>query len=73
MQPVEIIVCVECGGRAHLLYVPDPESPFVEGDYSVVAGRADEPQYRCEECMDRFDLEVTAEDVADEERGAPEF
>jgi DNA-directed RNA polymerase subunit RPC12/RpoP len=64
VQPVDVIVCVECGGRAHLLYVPDPESPYVEGDYAA---------YRCEDCMDRFDLEVTAEDVADEPRGAPDF
>lgn len=51
--PLEII-CVDCGSTAHLLsHVP--EDGFVEGD--VVA-------YRCEDCLDRWDLVVAEEDVA---------
>lgn len=56
VQPAEVIVCVECGGRAHLLQPADPESPYNEGDFAA---------YRCEDCLDRFDLEVTAEDLGD--------
>jgi hypothetical protein len=46
-----VIVCVDCGGRAHLLEHPDEE--FVPGD--VV-------RYRCEDCLDRWDLVVGDED-----------
>jgi hypothetical protein len=53
-QPASIIVCVECGGRAHLLQIADPEVPYVEGDWVA---------YRCEDCLDRFDLEVVPEDL----------
>ncbi len=41
------IVCVDCGGRCHLLGSPPPETEFDAGD--VVA-------YRCEDCLDRWDL-----------------
>ncbi|MFM7059819.1 MAG: hypothetical protein ACKOZL_01350 [Actinomycetes bacterium] len=53
-QPARVIVCVECGGRAHLLQIADPEAPYTEGDWAP---------YRCEDCLDRFDLEVVAEDL----------
>lgn len=56
VQPAEVIVCVECGGRAHLLQPADAEAPYAEGDFAA---------YRCEDCLDRFDLEVTAEDLGD--------
>ena len=39
-----------------LLQPADPESPYTEGDFAA---------YRCEDCLDRFDLEVTAEDLGD--------
>jgi hypothetical protein len=42
----EIIVCVDCGGRAHLLSYP-PHEGWEPGD--VVA-------YRCEDCLDRWDI-----------------
>lgn len=47
MQPPETIICVECGGTAHLISFlpsdeePDPETPLA---------------YRCSDCMERFDL-----------------
>jgi hypothetical protein len=56
--PPDVIVCVDCGGRAHLVLLADPEVPYQAGDIAT---------YRCEDCLDRWDLELTAEDV-DEER-----
>ena len=54
--PTEIIVCVDCCGRAHLVQPADPESPYKEGDIAT---------YRCEDCLDRWDLVHTADDVDD--------
>jgi hypothetical protein len=51
----ETIVCVYCGGTCHLLSAPPPDEPFEPGD--VVA-------YRCEDCMDRWDLMVGDPDDA---------
>ena len=47
----EAIVCVDCGGRCHLLSHAPPDEPFRPGD--VVADR-------CEDCVDRWDLVVAA-------------
>jgi hypothetical protein len=54
--PVEApatITCVDCGGTCHLLSAPlqdeDGYVGFREGD--VVA-------YRCEDCLDRWDIEL---------------
>jgi hypothetical protein len=47
------IVCVDCGGRCHLLsHVP--EEGFEPGD--VVA-------YRCADCLDRWDIVLDEEDL----------
>ena len=53
-EPVDApptITCVDCGGVCHLLSFPDPDVPsgFRAGD--IVA-------YRCEECLDRWDIEL---------------
>ena len=49
--PTEI-VCVDCGGRCHLLsHVPD--EGFEPGDWVA---------YRCADCMDRWDLQVPESD-----------
>jgi hypothetical protein len=45
--PEETITCVDCGGRCHLLTKPREDGLWLPGD--VVA-------YRCEECLDRWDL-----------------
>jgi hypothetical protein len=45
-RPHETIICVECGGAAHLISYP-PEGGFQPGD--VVA-------YRCADCLDRWDV-----------------
>jgi len=61
-EPDPVITCVDCGGRAHLLTPRrgDPEDP--EGDEwrpgDIVA-------YRCEDCLDRWDL-VLDDDAIDE-------
>ncbi len=52
-----MIVCVDCGGDCHLISY-EPDEGFSPGD--VVA-------YRCSDCLDRWDLELTEEDL-DERR-----
>lgn len=54
MVPREI-VCVDCGGRCHLLSHEPPEG-WEPGD--VVA-------YRCEDCLDRWDLVLPTDDDSD--------
>jgi hypothetical protein len=43
------ITCIDCGGRCHLLTVVTPEQPLYPGDIAT---------YRCEDCLDRWDLVV---------------
>ena len=45
--PLNEIVCVDCGGSAHLLTPPPEDGRWLVGD--VVA-------YRCRECRDRWDI-----------------
>jgi hypothetical protein len=52
--PAESIVCVDCGGPAHLISFA-PESGWVVGD--VVT-------YRCRDCRDRWDLVLDVDDLA---------
>ncbi|MGI9603430.1 MAG: hypothetical protein ACR2QE_16215 [Acidimicrobiales bacterium] len=51
----ETIVCVDCGGECRLLSYA-PEEGFEPGD--IVA-------YRCLDCLDRWDIEVTEDDITD--------
>jgi len=52
-EPDRVITCIDCGGRAHLLVTSDvdPEDADAErwqpGDIVT---------YRCEDCLDRWDL-----------------
>ena len=46
-EPEEIITCIDCGGRAHLLTTWPADDPPVAGDIM---------SYRCEDCRDRWDL-----------------
>jgi hypothetical protein len=57
----EIITCIDCGGRAHLLTPPPgpDDLPVQPGDIVV---------YRCEDCLDRWDLEVPEDEAADDDR-----
>ena len=48
----ERITCIDCGGVSHLLSRPDDTGRFWPGDLVV---------YRCEDCMDRWDLIVPDE------------
>ena len=54
--PATIITCIDCGGRAHLVQPLAEGEEFQVGDVAV---------YRCEDCLDRWDLVVTAEDLED--------
>ena len=51
--PAAQIVCVDCGGRCFLLTHPPEDGAREVGD--IVA-------YRCEDCRDRWDLELTDDD-----------
>jgi hypothetical protein len=57
-EPATEIVCVECGGTAHLVQALDPDDPPEAGDVLV---------YRCSECMERWDIVVDEEDVERDE------
>jgi DNA-directed RNA polymerase subunit RPC12/RpoP len=46
VDPDQVITCIDCGGRAHLLSKPD--------DYGWAPGQ--QLVYRCEDCLDRWDL-----------------
>lgn len=46
VEPEAVIDCIDCGGRAHLITSP-PERGWAAGDHVV---------YRCEDCLDRWDL-----------------
>lgn len=58
IRPRETIICVDCGGTAHLITAPRENDAWFEGD--VVS-------YRCQDCRDRWDLELTADDDDDPE------
>ena len=49
--PPEEIVCVDCGGPAHLLTPPPEDGRWLIGD--IVA-------YRCRDCRDRWDMVLAA-------------
>ena len=55
LQPETTIVCVDCGGRCHLLSYPPEDGIWLPGD--IVA-------YRCEDCRDRWDLVLPDEDTS---------
>ena len=52
----EIILCIDCGGRAHLLSHA-PHEGWEPGDVAA---------YRCEDCLDRRDIVLEL----DEDEGA---
>jgi len=53
LAPEPTIVCVDCGGRCHLLTPPREDGEWYPGD--IVA-------YRCEDCRDRWDLVLPDDD-----------
>ena len=50
------ITCIDCGGRSHLITRFDDEDPPQPGDLIT---------YRCELCLDRWDLLIPGGDDAD--------
>jgi DNA-directed RNA polymerase subunit RPC12/RpoP len=57
IEPDRQITCIDCGGRAFLLTPPREDGAWFPGD--IVA-------YRCQDCLDRWDL-VLAEELDEEE------
>lgn len=51
--PTESIVCVDCGGVAHLLTHPPEDGIWQVGEVVV---------YRCSDCRDRWDIVLVGED-----------
>ena len=51
-----VIDCIDCGGRCHLLVTWADDNPPVPGDVVV---------YRCQDCMDRWDIVIP--DAPDED------
>ena len=49
-----VILCIDCGGRAHLLSY-EPHEGWADGDVAA---------YRCEDCLDRWDLVLEDDDAA---------
>ena len=62
LEPDPIITCIDCGGRAHLLTKPDIDP---DDGLGAVWQPGDIVAYRCEDCLDRWDL-VLEDDAADE-------
>ncbi len=62
LEPDLIITCVDCGGRAHLLTSrdPDPEDPGGE-----LWAPGDVVSYRCEDCLDRWDIVLDDDELED--------
>jgi DNA-directed RNA polymerase subunit RPC12/RpoP len=54
IEPDPEITCIDCGGRAFLLTPPREDGAWYPGD--IVA-------YRCEDCLDRWDLVLDEEDT----------
>jgi hypothetical protein len=63
VQPDPVITCIDCGGRAHLL-TPPVEDREDSGADEWRAG--DIASYRCEDCLDRWDI-VLDDDAVEEE------
>jgi hypothetical protein len=55
--PAAIITCIDCGGRAHLVQPMGEGEQFEVGDVAV---------YRCEDCLDRWDVVVEEDDLTDD-------
>lgn len=51
-RPPDTITCVDCGGVAHLISRPRPDEDTVTG-----YRRGDILAFRCEDCLDRWDIE----------------
>ena len=57
--PPPQITCIDCGGRCFLLTQPREDGAWETGD--AIA-------YRCEDCMDRWDLVLEDDDIDNDGR-----
>jgi uncharacterized protein YlaI len=55
-RPAREIVCVDCGGRAHLITFAPEDNRWEAGDIVT---------YRCADCHDRWDLVLEESDLED--------
>ncbi|WP_395152855.1 hypothetical protein [Ilumatobacter sp.] len=62
LAPPPQITCIDCGGRCFLLTMPREDGNWEVDD--VVA-------YRCEDCLDRWDLVLDESDI--ESDGRPDW
>lgn len=53
-RPEEVIDCIDCGGRCHLLTTWPPDDPPQPGDVVV---------YRCSDCLDSWHLVIPDDDT----------
>jgi DNA-directed RNA polymerase subunit RPC12/RpoP len=53
MEPEQTLICMECGGTAHLLSHRPEDDPFEAGDYAA---------YVCEDCSHRIDIVLEDDD-----------
>jgi hypothetical protein len=53
LAPSPEIICIDCGARAFLITPPREDGVWLVGD--VVA-------YRCQDCLDRWDLVLDEDD-----------
>ena len=59
LEPDPIITCIDCGGRAHLLTLPRVDEEEFE---AAIWQPGDIVAYRCEECLDRWDIVLADDD-----------
>lgn len=57
LSPRPTIICVDCGGVAHLITPAREDGVWLEGDLVT---------YRCTDCRDRWDLVLDADDTDDQ-------
>jgi hypothetical protein len=59
LEPDPVITCIDCGGRAHLLTRRDIDP---EDAGAALWEPGDIVAYRCEDCLDRWDLVLEDDD-----------
>ena len=59
LEPDPIITCIDCGGRAHLLTQPRVDE---EEAGAALWQPGDIVAYRCEDCLDRWDIVLADDD-----------
>ena len=55
-SPLPEIICIDCGGTAHLITPPREDNSWMVGEFVA---------YRCGDCLDRWDLQLEEEDLVD--------